>query len=94
MRKIPIPELPETTKELEDLLKKRFKVLKESKPVVAHGKERRYGSITITNLTAECPFCGMQFEATRRNDCSTIIPNTCPNCDFPVNVIYALWGKK
>jgi hypothetical protein len=93
-----IPELPKTEKKLSDLLVKQFEVLWESEPVSEWGGYHP-GGIAVTNLRLKCPFCGMEFSGVRRSGCfmHDIFPNTCPNCNFPNNVLKAaedLWSKK
>lgn len=89
--KTPIPELPKTIEELNDLLRKDLKVLEESEPVSAFGGEYHPGGLALTNVELECPFCGMKFKAVRRSGCflSDLSPNDCPNCNFPRNVLQA-----
>lgn len=90
-----IPKLPEDEKELSDLLDRNFEVLYESRAVSEHGGEYRPGGVAITDLTLKCPFCGMEFNATRRSGCfmHNISPDTCPNCNFPKNVLDAAISK-
>lgn len=97
MNKLSIPELPKTTKELNSLLKKKFKTLNQSKSVsTITGEEWCFGDPTIATSEEECPFCEMQFEATIKSDLlGTIIdPDYCPYCGFPNNVVYALSHNK
>lgn len=90
--KPPIPELPRTSEELNKLLGQQFKVLWESRPVDEHGGEYHPGGVAVTDLEMECPFCGMKFEGTRRSGCfmHDIFPLSCPNCNFPNNILNAL----
>ena len=87
-----IPELPKTIKSLSELLKRHLKVLWESSPVDEHGGEYHPGGVAVTDLEMECPFCGMKFKSTRRSGCfmNDLFPYTCPNCNFPTNVLKAL----
>lgn len=93
MDKPAIPELPKTIEELESLLKERFKVLSTTDPISATtGGEWHAGDIALTISERECPFCGMQFQATVRSGCfgGSVNPHSCPNCNFPNNVVHAL----
>lgn len=87
-----IPELPETSEELNKLLGQQFRVLWESRPVDEHGGEYHPGGVAVTDLEMECPFCGMKFKAVRKSGCfmHDIFPFSCPNCNFPNNVLKAL----
>jgi len=87
-----IPELPKSKKKLEALLRKKFKVLGEGEIVSADGGVYHPGGVAINNIDLECPFCGMKFIAVQQSGCfmHRIIPDTCPNCNFPINVWQAL----
>ncbi len=99
MKKPSIPELPKTAKELEELLKKTFKILWESSLLPSQDGEGRPGDISTTtittNLELECPLCGMRFNGIRKSGCfmNVITPDICPNCCFPHNVNAALMNK-
>lgn len=90
--KPPIPKLPKTIKELNALLEKRLTALWESKPVSEYGGEYHPGGIAVTDVELGCPFCGMKFKAVRKSGCfmHDLSPGTCPNCNFPTNVLNAL----
>ena len=93
MKKPSISELPKTTEELESLLKEEFKTLWTAGPVSAVTRAKWYpGDPVLITSKEECPFCKMQFKATKESDCfgSSVDPDYCPNCSFPNNVVYAL----
>ena len=91
--KPPIPELPKTIKELEALRHRGFRDLWESNPVDERtGGEYHPGGVAMTIVERECPFCSMKFQAVRKCGCfmHVISPNSCPNCSYPNNVLFAL----
>lgn len=90
--KPPIPELPKGLEELNQLSERRFKILCESRPLDKRGGEYHPGGVAVTDVEMECPFCGMQFRGVRESGCFAhdLSPSSCPNCDFPNNVIRAL----
>ena len=89
--KPPIPKLPKTLKELSALSQKKLKVLRRSDPVSKYGGTYHPGGVALTNAELECPFCGMKFTAVEESGCfsSSRDPDSCPNCNFPHNVIKA-----
>lgn len=90
--KTPIPALPKTLEELNKLAEKKLKILSETSPVDQHGGEYHPGGVAVTSLEMECPFCEMKFKGGRSSGCfmNDVDPRTCPNCNFPANVLKAL----
>lgn len=91
-KKPKIPKLPKSLKALEKLAKNKFIVLSESGPVAADGRGPYHpGGVAVSNVDLQCPFCGMKFKAVQKSGCFSynLSPDTCPNCNFPVNVLKA-----
>ena len=78
--------MPKNLEELNALTKKQFKTIYQSRSA-----RLPFSRIDETILVLECPFCSTQFDAISREGCfgGTTTPSTCPNCDFPHNVIDA-----
>lgn len=98
IKKIAIPELPQTDDELSKLMVKNFTILHVDKSRFECGRERHIGRIVVEDILLKCPFCGMQFSGLGKSSYSgrTIFPDLCPNCNFPDNVFEAkteLWNK-
>jgi len=93
-QKPPVPDLPEKKEELGELMKKRFEILWESRPLSERGEEYHPGGVAITNLLIKCPYCNMEFDGFRESGCfmNKIYPLNCPNCVFPGSVFKA-WYK-
>lgn len=88
-----IPELPKTKAELHELLKQDFVNLSESATIDAFtGGEWHPGSVALSVLKRQCPFCQCVFTASRKQGCFShdITPHNCPNCQFPSSVSNAI----
>lgn len=91
--KPPIPELPKTQEELKELLKKKpIRVLKRDKLVSTIGLGYEKGGESAAKVFLQCSLCGMEFTAieVRNHFKDARMPENCPNCKFPVNVLNAL----
>ena len=87
-----IPELPKTREELGKLLIKPFKTSRVGEVRSEFGGEYHPGGVAVADVEIECPFCLMKFDGTESSGCfyHMVFPNTCPNCNFPINVLRAM----